>query len=82
MSQINYKKLFNSFPYSQIERSLEIFEIGKDINVLADTIKHWRTDLIVNGVELCEVKINRGIFAVPIALAVQHHANSTKYHAK
>ena len=60
---IDYKKAFDSQPYSWITKSLEMLGVSSNIRqFLKTTMSSWNTLLTVNGQILGLVNIRRGIF--------------------
>ena len=60
---IDYKKAFDSLPHSWIQKCLEMLGISGSIRqFLAQAMKSWNTELTVNGQQIGQVRIRRGIF--------------------
>ena len=64
---IDYKKTFDSIPYSWIEKSLETFKISPVLrNFLSHSMRMWKTTLVLNTGENTlsggDININSSIF--------------------
>ena len=63
MAWIGFRKAYDMVPHSWMIRSLELVGAAKNtVNLLKETMKNWKTNLICSNTELRAMKINRGIF--------------------
>ena len=63
MAWIAFRKAYDRVPHSWMIKSLELVGAAKSIvNLLNETMKNWKTNLICSNTYLGAVKINRGIF--------------------
>ena len=63
MTWIDFKKAYNSVPYSWILRSMGLVGVATNItSFMEKAVKMWNTTLTINGETIGEVKIKRGIF--------------------
>ena len=63
MTWIDYKKGYDSVPYSWILRSIGLVGAATNItSFMEKAIKMWNITLTINGETIGEVKIKRGIF--------------------
>ena len=63
MAWIDFRKACDMVPHSWMIKSLELVGAAKNIvNLLKETMKKWKTNLICSNTDLGAVKINRGIF--------------------
>lgn len=60
---IDYKKAYDSVPHSWILKSLELMKVNREvIRFLSMSMEKWNTQLMINGEEIGQCKIRRGIF--------------------
>src|SRR6185436_15423074 len=60
---IDYKKAFDSLPHSWIHKCLQMLGISANVRqFLAKAMQSWNTELTVNGQQIGQVSIRRGIF--------------------
>ena len=63
VSWIDYKKAYDSVPHSWILKSLELMKVNRGIvRFLRESMKKWKTQLTINGEEIGQCNIRRGIF--------------------
>ena len=63
MTWMDFRKAYDTVPHSWVIKLLELLEYCKNIvNLLKETIRDWKTNLICSNTDLAAVKINRGIF--------------------
>jgi len=60
---IDYKKAYDSVPHSWILKSLEMMKVNRGtVKFISEAMLKWKTRLTVNGVEIGQCSIRRGIF--------------------
>ena len=63
MVWIGFRKAYDMAPHLWMIKSLELVGAAKNtLNLLKETMKNWKTNLICSNTDLGAVKINRGIF--------------------
>jgi len=63
MAWIDYRKAYDFVPHSCILECLDMFGIAENIRkFLENSMKNWKLRLSSNGLDLCEIDVNRGIF--------------------
>lgn len=63
MAWIDYRKAYDFVPHSWIKECMEMFGIADNVrDFLSRSMKYWKLSLCSNGVQLGDVKVNRGIF--------------------
>ena len=63
MAWIHYRKAYDFVPHSWILECLDLLGIADNVRSFLEKImKKWKLLLTANGLELCEVDVNRGIF--------------------
>ena len=63
MAWIDYKKAYDFVPHSWIIECLDMLGIAENVrNVLENSMKNWKLRLASNGLDLCDIDVNRGIF--------------------
>ena len=63
MAWIDYKKAYDLVPHSWIKECMELMGIAENVRELLEkSMKQWKLSLTLNGNELGDVKVNRGIF--------------------
>ena len=63
MTWIDYRKAYNFASHSWILECLDMLGIADNVrSFLEKSMKKWKLLLNTNGLDLCEVDINRGIF--------------------
>ena len=63
MAWVDYKKAYDMVPHSWLLEVMEMMGVAKNVReLLRSSMDDWRTELTVNGEELGEVNIKRGIF--------------------
>ena len=63
MAWIDYRKAYGFVPHSWIIECLDMLGIADNVrSFLERSMKKWKLLLTSNGLDLCEVDINRGIF--------------------
>ena len=63
MAWIDYRKAYNFASHSWILECLDMLGIADNVrSFLEKSMKKWKLLLNTNGLDLCEVDINRGIF--------------------
>ena len=63
MAWIDFGKAYETVRLSWMIKSLELVEVAKNIvNLLKETIKNWKANLICSKKDLEAVETNRGIF--------------------
>jgi hypothetical protein len=63
LAYIDYSKAFDSVPHRWLIKVLEVFKVCPKIQkVLASMMTTWRTKLMLNGQDLGDIDILRGIF--------------------
>ena len=69
MAWIDYKKAYDVVPQSWIINWLKKYKISHEtINFIGKIMKNWRVELTVEGKNLAETKIQRGIFQGDVLL--------------
>ena len=63
MAWIDFGKAYEMVRLSWMIKSLELVEVAKNIvNLMKETIKNWKANLICSNKDLEAVETNRGIF--------------------
>ena len=63
MAWIDYRKAYDSVPHSWILECLNMLGVADNVrSFLEKSMKKWKLLLTLNGSDLCEVDVNRGIF--------------------
>ena len=63
MAWIDYRKAYDFVPHSWIIECLDMLGIAENIRkFLESSMKNWKLRLASNGLDLCEIDVNRGIF--------------------
>ena len=63
MTCIDYMKVYDIVPHGWILECLDRLGIADDVrDILEKSIKNWKLLLSSNGLDLCEVEVNRDIF--------------------
>ena len=63
MTWIDYRKAYDSVPHSWILGCLDMLGVADNVRSFLEKImKKWKLLLNLNGSDLCEVDVNRGIF--------------------
>ena len=63
MAWIGFRKAYDMVPHSWMIRSLELVGAAKNtVNLLKETMKNWKTNLICSNTDLGAIKINHQIF--------------------
>ena len=63
MAWINYRKAYDFVPHSWILECLDRLGVADNVrSFLKKSMKKWKLLLTSNGLDLCEVDVNRGIF--------------------
>ena len=63
MAWIDYKKAYDFVPHSWIIECLDMLGIAENVRTfLENSMKNWKLRLVSNGLDLCDIDINRGIF--------------------
>ena len=63
MAWIDYRKAYDFVSHSWILECLDTFGIAENIRkFLENSMKNWKLLLASNGLDLCEIDVNRGIF--------------------
>ena len=62
MAWIDYRKAYDFVPHSWILECLNMLGIAENVrSFLEKSMKKWKLQLTSNGLDLCEIDINRGI---------------------
>ena len=62
MAWIVYKKAYDFVPHRWILECLNMLGIAENVRKLMENMKNWKLQLASNGLDLCEIDVNRGIF--------------------
>ena len=63
MAWVDYKKAYDFVPHSWIIECLDMLGIAENVRTfLENSMKNWKLRLASNGLDLCDIDINRGIF--------------------
>ena len=60
---IDYRKAYDAFPHSWIQKCMEVFGLAANVRSIANTsMKQWNTELTASNQRIGNVKISCGIF--------------------
>ena len=63
MAWIDCKKAYDFVPPSWVLDCLDMLGIAENVRkCLENSMKNWKLRLACNGLDLCEIDVNRGIF--------------------
>ena len=63
MAWVDYRKAYDLVPHSWVNECMEMFGIAENLRTfLQKSMQQWRLSLTVNGEDLGEVNVKRGIF--------------------
>ena len=63
MAWIDYKKAYDMVPHSWLMETVRMVGIADNIiELIEESMKHWKTELTANGTPLGQVEIKRGVF--------------------
>ena len=63
MAWVDYKKAYDMVPHTWVLEVMEMMGVAQNVRELVGTsMADWKTELTVNGVQLGEVSMKRGIF--------------------